>query len=71
MAAVVIVLRLLVLAVESLDLVVVPIPTTMYSFSLLLSTAAVLSHQVDGIGIIVTVVVPWRKEVFVRVGYDS
>ena len=55
----------------SLNIFVVPVPTTMSSFPLILSPTVVISHQVGGIGIIVIIVVRWRKEVVVRGGYDS
>ena len=56
---------------ESLDIVVVPVHTTMSSFPLLISPAIILYHQVGGIRILLIVVIQWRKEVFVRGGYDS
>ena len=56
---------------EILDIVVVPLPTNMSYFSLLLSPSVLLYHQVDRVRIIFIVVVQWRKEVVVRDGYDS
>ena len=56
---------------ESLDIIIVPVPTTMSSFSLLLYPAVLIYHQVGGIGIIVIIVFRQRKEVVVRGGYDS
>ena len=44
---------------------------TMSYFSHLLYPDVLLTHQVGGIVIIVIVVVRWRKEVFVRGGYES
>ena len=55
-ADVVVILCFLVLAVEGLDLVVVPLPMMVSSFSLLLYPAVVFSHKFGGIGIIVFVV---------------